>query len=93
MRKTLYLLMCADCRANTETNRNWQTNKEEKCHVSCLGCNISHVMCQMSCLVCHLSHVTCHLSLTSTATAIDLPPDNSPTMKGIQVIFGGGLDF
>ena len=34
----------------------------------------------MSCVMWDLSHVTCDLSLTSTATATDPPPANSPTM-------------
>ena len=31
------------------------------CHMSCVMCNVSHVMCHMSCVTCHVPHVPCHL--------------------------------
>ena len=46
-------------------------------------CQVSFVTCHVSCVACHMSSVTCHLSLTlkPTATAIDSPPANSPSMQ------------
>ena len=37
-------------------------------------------MCQVTGVRCQVSPVTCHKSLTPTATAMDPPPANSPTM-------------
>ena len=42
--------------------------------------DISCVKCHMSPVMCHLPCVPCRLSLTTTATATDPPPGNSPTM-------------
>ena len=41
---------------------------------------MSPVLWDVSCVMCNVSLVTCHMSLTSTATARDPPPGNSPTM-------------
>ena len=41
--------------------------------MSCVTRCVSHVAC-------HASHVTCNISLTLTATDMDSPPANSPTM-------------
>ena len=35
----------------------------------------------VSCVMCHVLPVTCHMSLMPTATAMDPPPANSPTMQ------------
>ena len=48
--------------------------------MSHLMCHVSSVTCHMSYVICQMSHFTCHMSLTPTATAMDPPLANSPTM-------------
>ena len=52
-----------------------------RCHVSGFTCQVAHVRCYVSRVVCHMWHVTCHMSLMPRATAMDLPPANSPNMN------------
>ena len=54
-------------------------------HLSCVTCHVSHVMCHMSCVTYHVSHVMCNMSLTPTATAMDPPHGNSPTVQSRMV--------
>ena len=46
----------------------------------------SEVTCQWLRLTCYVSPVTCHISLTSTATATDPPPANSPIMHSRMLL-------
>ena len=56
-----------------DQKNNFKLNSCVMFHLSCVTYHISRVTCCMS-------PVTCHLSLTATATAADLHPDNFSTM-------------
>ena len=45
----------------------------------------THIYYKLQNCRCHISRVACHMSLTSTATATDPPPSNSPTMHSMLV--------
>ena len=64
IQEALNLSMCADSSSDTI---------KIMTDVSCMTCHMSHVMCRVSC-------VTCPMSLTATATPMDPPPTNSPTV-------------
>ena len=63
------------------------------CLVTCIRCHVSYVTCHISHFTICVSRVTCHMSQTPTATAMDHPPANSPTIhssmfrKDLQINF------
>ena len=69
-----------------------------RCQVSGVRCQVSSTQCYMSCVASHMSHLTCNRSLTPTATAMDPPHANSPTMhikmvgKDAKVTFFSPVD-
>ena len=63
------------------------------CHLSGVAFQVSRVTCHVSCVASHMSHGTCHMSLTPTATAMDPPPANSPTMHSRMVCEDPKINF
>ena len=79
IRGELDILTWGDSSTNTKKANKYITKlKNVMCHV--IICLVLLVTCHMSLVTCHLSLVTCHLSPTTTATTINSPRANCPTI-------------